>query len=88
MSLEDWQKFGWLKAHKTNRNEIAELLAVADRDLGASKTPSLHNDWSFNIAYNAALQVATAARQMRLLAEKLRVDFEVWIKKNHPQLRP
>jgi hypothetical protein len=45
----------------TNRNEIAELLAVADRDLGASKTPGLHNDWSFNIAYNAALQVATAA---------------------------
>jgi hypothetical protein len=60
MSLEDWQKFGWLKAHQTNRNEIAELLAVADRDLGAS-TPGLHNDWSFNIAYNAALQVATAA---------------------------
>src|SRR5438046_6125408 len=61
MSLEDWQKFGWCKAHKTNRNEIAELLAVADRDLGASKTPGLHNDWGFNIAYNAALQIATAA---------------------------
>jgi hypothetical protein len=59
--VEDWQKFGWLKAHKTNRNEIAELLAVADRDLGASKTPGLHNDWGFNIAYNAALQIATAA---------------------------
>jgi hypothetical protein len=61
MSLEDWQKFGWLKVHKTNRNEIAGLLAVADRDLGASKTPGLHNDWGFNIAHNAALQVATAA---------------------------
>jgi hypothetical protein len=61
MSLDDWQKFGWLKAHKTNRNEIAELLAVADRDLGASKTPGLHNDWGFNIACNAALQIATAA---------------------------
>ncbi|OLD81052.1 MAG: hypothetical protein AUF67_09690 [Acidobacteria bacterium 13_1_20CM_58_21] len=59
--MEDWQKFGWLKAHKTNRNEIAELLAVADRDLGASKAPGLHNDWGFNIAYNAALQIATAA---------------------------
>ncbi|MGA2609525.1 MAG: hypothetical protein ABSH01_18960 [Terriglobia bacterium] len=61
MSLADWQKFGWLKAHKTNRNEIAELMAVVDRDLAASKTPGLHNDWSFNIAYNAALQLATAA---------------------------
>jgi hypothetical protein len=36
-------------------------LAVADRDLVTRKTPGLHNDWSFNIAYNAALQLATAA---------------------------
>lgn len=61
MSLADWQKFGWLKVHRTNRNEIAELMAVVDRDLAASETPGLHNDWSFNIAYNAALQLATAA---------------------------
>jgi hypothetical protein len=61
VSLADWQKNGWLKAHQTNRNEIAELMAIVDRDLAASKTPGLHNDWSFNIAYNAALQLATAA---------------------------
>jgi len=36
-------------------------MAVVARDLAASKTPGLHNDWSFNIAYNAALQLATAA---------------------------
>ncbi len=36
-------------------------MAIADRDLSASKTPGLHHDWSFNIAYNAALQLATAA---------------------------
>jgi hypothetical protein len=61
MSLADWQKNGWLKPHTTNRHEIADLMAVVDRDLAASKTPGLHNDWSFNIAYNAALQLATAA---------------------------
>jgi hypothetical protein len=33
---------------------------VADRDLQASNTPGLINDWRFNIAYNAALQLATA----------------------------
>ena len=59
--LKDWRKFGWLKEHKTSREEIAELLAVADRDLTACKTPGLHNDWRFNIAYNAALQLAAAA---------------------------
>src|SRR5713226_8399067 len=61
MSLENWQKFGWLKAHKTNREEIVDLVGVADRDLAASNTPSLHDDWRFNIAYNAALQLANAA---------------------------
>jgi len=61
MSLEDWLKFGWLKEHKTSRQEIADLLAVADRDLQACQTPDLVSDWRFNIAYNAALQLATAA---------------------------
>ena len=60
-SLKDWHKFGWLKGHKTSRQEIADLFAVADRDLAACQTPGLINDWRFNIAYNAALQLASAA---------------------------
>jgi hypothetical protein len=120
-------------------------MAVVDRDLAASKTPGLHNDWSFNIAYNAALQLATAAlaasgyeaeranhhyrvidslsltlgtdaetikkfnifrkkrnisdyeradsvpeqdvKEMRLLAGKLKEDFDAWIENNHPGLK-
>src|SRR6266852_7463356 len=139
-SLQDWLKNGWLNEHKTSRQEIAGLFGVADRDLAACQTPGLINDWGFNIAYNAALQIATAAlaasgyqaeranhhyrvidslsltlgtdagsikkfdifrkkrnisdyeradtisasdvEEMRSLAEKLRVDFEAWIKKN------
>lgn len=61
MSLQDWLKFGWLKEHQSSRDEIAELLAVADRDLEACQTAGLVNDWKFNIAYNGALQLATAA---------------------------
>lgn len=34
---------------------------MVDRDLAASQTDGLVNDWQFNIAYNAALQLATAA---------------------------
>src|SRR2546422_4505428 len=60
-SLQDWLKNGWVKAHQTSRQEIADLLAVADRDLAACQTPGLINDWRFNIAYNAALELATAA---------------------------
>jgi len=61
MSLQDWLKFGWLKEHKTSRQEIADLFAVADRDLKACQTPALVPDWQFNIAYNAALQLAATA---------------------------
>jgi hypothetical protein len=60
-SLNDWLKNGWLRPHKTSRNEIADLFAIAHRDLKASQTSGLINDWRFNIAYNAALQLATAA---------------------------
>src|SRR5436190_11613296 len=60
-SLQDWLKNGWVKAHQTSRQEIADLFAVADRDLAACQTPGLINDWRFNIAYNAALQLASAA---------------------------
>jgi len=31
---------------------------------------------------------ASDVEEMRSLAEKLRVDFEAWIQKNHPQLKP
>jgi len=34
---------------------------VADRDIAACQTPGLVSDWKFNIAYNAALQLASAA---------------------------
>jgi hypothetical protein len=37
------------------------LLALVERDLEACQTPNLSVDWRLNIAYNAALQAATAA---------------------------
>jgi hypothetical protein len=59
--LPDWQKNGWLTAHQSSRREIADLLGVVDRDLADCRTPGLSADWRLNIAYNAALQAATAA---------------------------
>ena len=61
MSLQDWLRNGWLVEHRTSRQEIADLLAVADRDLGQCRAPGLNPDWQLNIAYNAALQLAAAA---------------------------
>lgn len=61
MSLRDWLRAGWLAEHTSSREEISDLLGVADRDLGDCRTAGLSADWRFNIAYNAALQAATAA---------------------------
>ena len=61
MSLADWLKAQWLKAHKTSRQEIGNLLGVADRDLRDCQTKGLSDDARLAIAYNAALQCAVAA---------------------------
>ena len=47
--------------HTSSKEEIANLFAISDRDLAACQTKNLPADWRFAIAYNAALQAATAA---------------------------
>lgn len=61
MSLSDWVSSGWLVEHRTSPQEIADLLGVADRDLHDCTLKALSEDWQLAIAYNAALQSATAA---------------------------
>ena len=61
MSLRDWQTNSWLVEHKSGPEEIAALLAIVERDLANARVAGLAEDWKLNIAYNAALQAATAA---------------------------
>jgi hypothetical protein len=61
MSLKNWLSNGWLTEHKSSKQEIGELLGIAERDLEQALTPGLSPDWRLNIAYNAALQTAVAA---------------------------
>jgi hypothetical protein len=61
MSLQRYLENSWIRAHETSREEIADLLAIADRDIDQSRTPGLGPEWRFAIAYNSALQLATAA---------------------------
>ena len=91
MILADWERNGWLTAHRTSGNEIRDLLAVVERDLSDSDAEGLSADWRMNIAYNAALQAATAAlaaagyrgsrdqhhyRVIQSLRETLRIDVQ------------
>jgi hypothetical protein len=61
VSLREWLANGWLIEHRSSPHEIAELLEVAERDLAECQIPDLSPDWRLAIAYNAGLQVATAA---------------------------
>lgn len=58
MSLSQWASNGWLRAHQTSAGEIADLLAIVQRDL-ADAQGDISADWRFGIAYNAALKLCT-----------------------------
>ena len=59
MSLQQWLNNGWLRPHQTDAQEIANLLAIADRDIADAGNATLSADWRFGIAYNAALKLCT-----------------------------
>lgn len=59
MSLAEWKQNGWLRPHKTDIQELGNLLAIVDRDLVDAKAQGISSDWSFGIAYNAALKLCT-----------------------------
>jgi hypothetical protein len=61
MSLTSWRAAGWLVEHKTTPEEVRELFAVAERDLKDSAVAGISPDTQLGLAYNAALQLCTAA---------------------------
>ena len=61
MTLQRYLENSWIREHRTSPEEIAELLAIAERDVEQSATPGLAAEWRLAIAYNAALQLAVAA---------------------------
>ena len=58
MRLQQWAANGWLRPHQTNKQQVADLLAIVERDLADSQS-NLSPDWRFGIAYNAALKLCT-----------------------------
>jgi len=59
MSLKQWLDNGWLRKHKTDRQEITNLFQIVDRDLKDAQEKSISPDWRFGIGYNAALKLCT-----------------------------
>ena len=61
MSLTTWRESRCLTEHASSRQEVADLLAVADRDLADAEVERLSADRRLEIAYNAALQLSILA---------------------------
>ena len=59
MSLQDWAKNDWLRAHEASKQEIRGLLSIVDRELHDSGVRALSADGKFNHAFRAALTLAT-----------------------------
>ena len=59
MSLDNLQRQGRLRSHKTSREEIGSLIAIVERDLKDASVPLISADRRFATAYNATLQLAT-----------------------------
>jgi hypothetical protein len=62
MSLKDWANNGWLRPHQSSPQEIADLLAIVERDL-ADAEGNISADWRFGIAYNGALKLCAILLQ-------------------------
>ncbi len=58
MTLRQWRDNGWLVDHQTTKVQITDLLKMIERDLRVAKATD-DADWSFGIAYNAALKLCT-----------------------------
>ena len=58
MSLELWEKNGWLRKYSTSAQEVASVLDIVVRDLSDASNKEISRDWRYNIAYNAGLQLA------------------------------
>jgi len=58
MSLKQWADNRWILQHKTSPQEIADLLAIVERDLNDAGA-DISADGRFGFAYNAALKLCT-----------------------------
>ncbi len=55
MSLEQWRRNGWLISNDTTEAEIAQLIAVVDRELSDAASQGISVDGKFMHAYDAGL---------------------------------
>ena len=61
MTLDDWVRNGWLRAHTSSEREMRNLFAIVDRERADAATTSISLDARLGMLYNAALRLADIA---------------------------
>ena len=61
MTLDDWVRNGWLRAHTPSEQEMRNLFAIVDRERADAATTSISLDAQLGMLYNAALRLADIA---------------------------
>ena len=61
MTLEQWEQNHWLSKSAPTQSEIAQLLAVVDREISDASVEALSVDGRFMHAYDAALNLCSIA---------------------------
>ena len=61
MSLESYERNGWISAQPTSRDEISGLLAIVSRGIADARVEAISADLRFIAAFNSAMTAATVA---------------------------
>ena len=61
MTLDDWVRHGWLRAHTPSEQEMRNRFAIVDRERADAATTSISLDAQLGMLYNAALRLADIA---------------------------
>jgi hypothetical protein len=67
VTLKGWEANGWLRPHKTSRQEIANLLAIVRRDLTDARSDAISDDWRFGIAPRCGCDMVMLTLETRAL---------------------
>lgn len=73
MTLDNLLKIGRLKVHAPNRDEVADLLAAAERNLADARVDRISVENRFDAAYKCIMQCALVG----LMASGFRPDTKV-----------
>ena len=79
MSLQDWAKFRWLKPHRTDLQELSNLLAIADLDSCRAKRNHVEYDYVDGASKSEAEELLT-------FTKALRGDVVTRLRKKYPLL--